>query len=50
LEDRLAFGEIARRKPGAQEMMETDFRFWHSPFLCVAAAPIVFPSSDAIGQ
>ena len=28
-EDRLAFGEIARRKPGAQEMMETDFRFWH---------------------
>src|ERR1700733_7319214 len=28
-EDRLAFGKIARRKPGAQEMMETDFRFWH---------------------
>src|SRR6202044_922134 len=50
LEDRLAFGEIARRKPGAQEMMETAFRFWHSSFLCVAFDALCLPHPEPIAQ
>src|SRR6202453_4395626 len=51
LEDRRALGKIARRKPGAQEMMETDFCFWHFAIpMRRCPRTIVSPSPDAIGQ